>query len=653
MSLSTEETAIDVTSHPADISRLASADVLDWREILSHKTVLGQGTLPPSSPKGSTLFVTNVAPLYLRSDTQKTVISHLAELFSQWHGDLLFEVVLTIPYFAATKLVVAFAPTNISLVNMSAATMAGLHNSVILNPANNYSVTLRVPFISVTNWCPTAAGVGEIGCKLLEPIVSSLELNQGLPWTLLVSADPDSFRFRYIIPPIIEGSGEDPVHNVPTLGDNVISISMSTTAGKVEGQRAVSRWPLVQQSPNSLSLQYESMMLIPRSRVEFVMQKVRGQFPLGGYPLDVIANMFDVAAFTYDKLQPFVLPNPFVIFPYLTQPFRLQTTTSSTTVGVDAPVYVYQSGTDCKLWFQVPMDARELPTGTVMFFSFIPSSDPIPAISTCTYEGTHTQSNVKYFKFRSIGQFKNQSQVVQCAVAAWKPTNLHVNSIISALRQIDQCPGEITHMALYTTMPPDLAATFTEWLVTSDNTSPPAQALSYSISFSPNQSSLAYNAGRFSESPKARGVIWRLFKLFKGDETKWWAWLVKGLDVIVDALIGAFLGRADTHYVVPIGAGSGFRVQAVGAYDPKLVAKSDPVPLEYIPKRETRSIVDIQLHEETRRFFRLRSKSASGSRGETASRPVSLSPSTSRAHSKTYKAKHLLTPEHRFRLQAS
>nr|AWU65841.1 MAG: putative capsid protein [Calhevirus 3] len=652
MSLSTEETAIDVTSHPADVSRLASADVLDWREILSHKTVLGQGTLPPSSPKGSTLFVTNVAPLYLRSDTQKTVISHLAELFSQWHGDLLFEVVLTIPYFAATKLVVAFAPTNISLVNMSAATMAGLHNSVILNPANNYSVTLRVPFISVTNWCPTAAGVGEIGCKLLEPIVSSLELNQGLPWTLLVSADPDSFRFRYIIPPIIEGSGEEPVHNVPTLGDNVISISMSTTAGKVEGQRAVTRWPLVQQTPSSLALQYESMMLVPRSRVEFVMQKVRGQFPTGEYPADVIANMFDVSAFTYDRVQPFSPPNPYAVFPYLTQPFRLQRTTVYNVVGADAPVYIWSDPSTCKLWFQVPSSA-DIPIGTIMYFVMIPKTRPLPTISICDYEGHVTNLGVKFFRFKSDVIIRDNSGVVQCAMAVWKPSNVHVDRILAALKQIDQCPGEITHMALYTTMPPDLAATFTDWLVTADNTSPPAQALSYSISFSPNQASLAYNAGRFSESQKARGVIWRLFKLFKGDETKWWAWLVKGLDVIVDALIGAFLGRADSPYVVPIGASSGFRVQAVGAYDPKLVTKSDPVPLEYIPRRETRSLMDIQLRETTHRLFRSRSKSASGSQGDAASRPVSLSPHASRVHSRSHQAKHPSPKKHRFRLQAS
>nr|AWU65844.1 MAG: putative capsid protein [Calhevirus 3] len=652
MSLSTEETAIDVTSHPADVSRLASADVLDWREILSHKTVLGQGTLPPSSPKGSTLFVTNVAPLYLRSDTQKTVISHLAELFSQWHGDLLFEVVLTIPYFAATKLVVAFAPTNISLVNMSAATMAGLHNSVILNPANNYSVTLRVPFISVANWCPTAAGVGEVGCKLLEPIVSSLELNQGLPWTLLVSADPDSFRFRYIIPPIIEGSGEEPVHNVPTLGDNVISISMSTTAGKVEGQRAVTRWPLVQQTPSSLALQYESMMLIPRSRVEFVMQKVRGQFPTGEYPADVIANMFDVSAFTYDRVQPFSPPNPYAVFPYLTQPFRLQRTTVYNVVGADAPVYIWSDNSTCKLWFQVPSSA-DIPIGTIMYFVMIPKSRPLPTISICDYEGHVTNLGVKYFRFKSDVLIRDNSGVVQCAMAVWKPSNVHVDRILAALKQIDQCPGEITHMALYTTMPPDLATTFTDWLVTADNTSPPAQAMSYSISFSPNQASLAYNAGRFSESQKARGVIWRLFKLFKGDETKWWAWLVKGLDVIVDALIGAFLGRADSPYVVPIGASSGFRVQAVGAYDPKLVTKSDPVPLEYIPRRETRSLMDIQLRETTHRLFRSRSKSASGSQGDAASRPVSLSPHASRVHSRSHQAKYPSPKKHRFRLQAS
>nr|BAP81890.1 putative capsid protein [Calhevirus-2b] len=652
MSLSTQETAIDITTHPADISRLASTDVLDWSEILGHKTVLGQGTLLPTATTGAPLFITNVAPIYLRSNTQKTVISHLAELFSQWHGDLLFEVVLTIPYFAATKLVVAFAPTGVSLVNMSAATMAGLHNSVILNPTNNYSVTLRVPFISVTNWCPTHAGVGEVGCKLLEPIVSSFELNNGLPWTLLVSADPQTFRFRYIIPPIIEGSGEDPIHNVPTLSDNVISVSMSTTEVKVDGTRSTVRWPLVQQAQSSLALQYESMMLVPRSRVEFVMQKVRGQFPLGSYPADVIANMFDVPAFTYDKVQPLTLPNPYTLFPYLTQPYYMSLLTNPSDIQGDLPMYMYSTGTFVYWWFQAPAYSQELPSNTILYIS--PYLDKLLGPYELEYESLITVGGTKYFRFiLNKANVAHPSAVYSCAMAVFKPTNLHVNAILNALRQIDSCPGEVTHLALYTTMPPELAAAFTNWMITADNSSPPAQALSYSISFSPNQASLAYNAGRFSETPGARGIIWRLFKLFKGDETKWWAWLVKGLDVIVDALIGAFLGRADAPYVVPIGGGSGFRVQAVGAYDPKLVTTSDPAPLEYIPMRETRSILQVQLHEETRRLFRFRSKSASGTQGDAASRTVSLSPSTSRQNSKSHQARHPSSKKHRFRLKAT
>lgn len=647
MSLGEQITSLDVTRTPSRIVPLAELDSVNWQDILSHEVVLTSGTLSSSAQVNTSLFTWVVSPSSFKSATQKSIIMHLSEMFVHWHGTICFKLVLTIPYFVATKIVFAYSPPPVPVENLSAATLAGLQNSVILNPVNNYEVVLKVPFISTQNWATTTGHTGSIAAKLLAPIVSSMQLAGGLPWTLMVSADTSDFKFRYIIPPPI-GDNEPGTSNPqrgPTLGDATLARSMSSSSG-FSTSRAIPEWPLIRQPQAAPSIQYETLLLIPRSRVEFVMQKVRGQYPGASTPSQV-SQMFDIPSFTYNSYDLTTLPSPYVLYPYLDQTFQMGRGGHwfPDQASATQPVAFITSADANLIWFQVPQTALTVldKLRPKLFAVFMLDDQPQGNMSQAlfTYEGYYSNANGTHWHgYRAATQYEYTWGQYSRAAVSWMGTQSNVDLINSYLRQVDECPPEVTHMALYTTMPPELAATFNEWLTTADNTSPPARALHYSISFSPNQSTLAFNKGRFSPPAiEGRGIVWRLFKFFKGDETKWWAWLVKGLDIVVDALIGAFLGRANQPYVVPIGPGSGFRVEAVGDYDRELISSySERVPLEVIPRMDTPRLVSVlsELYYE-KSTRRQQSRSPHRIR-ELMSK--SLSRSMSRKNSPSYMAKH-------------
>lgn len=647
---------LQVTNHPSQIVRTAQEDVVSWRELLSHETVLEQGVLSKDAQRGSTLFSRPLNLSSLQSKYHKSIIKHLSEMFVFWHGSIVLKLVTTLPYFVSTKIVFAYAPNGPNLDNLSPGALAGLQNSVILNPTSSAEVVLTVPFVVAGNWAPVNGASGRIIAKLLEPLVFSMDFSGGLPWTLLVSADPNDFAFRYIVPPPAEDDNADSGISSPaagpTLSDRTLARSMSTRA---EGPRVRvgSDWPLIQQPIAAPSITYETLMLVPRSRVEYVMQKVRGQFPTVEGATEFIADMFDIPTFTYSSYTPVSLPSPHSVYPYLTQIFILnaQTGTWFPHPQYKGPVQVCITAQATIMWLTVPPAAKTVfdalrPT---LFIRPIPRDDPSKQLTDGVrwrFEGSHTSAdNRSWHGFRVEDEhsvkFARGTYLISCAMAAWKQIDGRADYICGLLRQIDDCPPEVTHLALYTTMPPELAGTFNSWLTTSDNTAPPLEALKYSIAFSPNQSQLAFDGGRFSEPSTQKGVIWRLFKLFKGDETKWWAWLVRGLDVVVDALIGAFLGRSSVAYVVPIGDGSGFRVEAFGDYDREAISSYDGnVALEFIPQQPAETLIAGYSKTLDKRRHKLHLGFPHSDTSRARSPPADVSGLVSRSASRTYRAKH-------------
>lgn len=601
---------MDVTSAPAGIVKHAQLDVALWKSILSHPVVLMQGVLASDAVRGTTLFSLHTSPRALKSDKQKSILCHLSEMFTQWNGTIIFELVFTLPIFVTTKIVFAYLPFPYTSTAYSASMLAGLQNSVVANPSNQSRVVLRVPFIATTNWLGTADPSGEVCSVLLEPLVFSMDYQGGLPWTLFVYADPNDFNFRYILPPLLEVASTTGQTNTITFSDMYFASSSSSSGYSTEVSRAATK-VLVTPSSTSTARSLETLMMIPRSRVEYVMQKVRGQFPTGQFGSEVIASMFTCPTFSFSSYVPDSL-TPYDVYPVISYPFaagvhHYSSLTSVPDYGTPASEYlgfpvIFELNSEKilqKVWIRVTQQQFE--------------ADLLPRKTTCVltpsdwkgaggwggapfqYDHKYSASGFYYHCWHNF-EYANGTKLdpgvftFACLAMAWRRTS-RANQIADYLRQIDSAPSEVTHLALYTTMSPEQAATFSAWLTTQDNTSPPTFILGHSISFSCSQAPLSFNDGRLVATTN-RGIVWRLFKLFRGDETKWYAWLVKALDVVVDALIGAFLGRSDTAQVVPIGRGSPIRVEPVGAYNPSVISSySDRVALEAVSKERGVSLI--------------------------------------------------------------
>lgn len=626
---------MNVTKGPSHSSQHASLDVTHWSAILSHPVVLQQGTLSPTATRGTILFSLPTSPRSLKSDKQKSILCHLSEMFTQWNGTLVFELVFTLPIFVTTKIIFSFVPWPYQAAGFTVGMLAGLQNSVIANPANESKVVLRVPFISSTNWLGTADRTGEICAALLEPLVFSMDFKGQIPWTLFVSADPSDFNFRYIMPPLLEILAPDTQTGLIEFQDTIMAVQCSTGYASAEDTRSSMSNALVQPRAASTARTFESLMMIPRSRVEFVMQKVRGQFPAGAFGTQVICTMFDVPPSSFTSYIPEGL-TPLDIYPFANSKHAVAVrywdeVNSSTLqcppdylgwphVEIVEKVLSGGSGTGvlkglCLRITQQQYDARVVPIGAQA--NFMPHSFLAGPTSPIRFslEKYHTESGFYYHCWLSTSSSTRRASgtttepgLLMCWVR-----DPPIERICGYLRQIDSAPAEVTHLALYTTLPPEQAATFCNWLTTQDNTSPPSFILSHSISFSTCQAPLSFNESRLA-LPSTRGIVWRLFKLFRGDESKWYAWLVKALDVVVDALIGTFLGRADSSQVVPIGRGSPIRLVPCGPYDASLVSSyTDKVALEPIVPQPGESLLQISARnlrgsETSHHFLRHRSK---------------------------------------------
>nr|QKE55015.1 MAG: polyprotein [Picornaviridae sp.] len=718
-----EETlSMGVTSAPSHAVRHSDLDVVRWREILCHATVLDQGTIPKTAQAGDSLFSFPVSPNTLASQTTKSLIKHLSECFQQWNGTIVFELLVTIPSFVAAKMVLAFVPGSANVSELPPAVLAGLQNSVICQASNSHRVELRVPFIAEGNWLSVTTKTGTLVAKMMETPVYAMDFNAGLPWTLFVRADPTDFNFRYITPPPQPNapSTSNPTTSTgdPTPSDNTVALSYSTCRPQTSKSRVTKNFPLVRLPTANTALEYSSMMLIPRARVEFVMQKVRGQYPAANSneASTSVLRMFDASTPTLSTVERLETPSLETLLPYLCNGFvwTLFGSNSSTDNVTDAfsdwcevdpqnPVFVWSHSVNARflikyifLWIPRSLvDKDVFVKNKKLWLAWDPDVHPL---FECTITGIVSRldsvtNTMQYAVQLSLNPYLSKVQSTglttyfsQRAVVSWKTTYPTPDTICDALRQIDSAPPEVTHLALYTTMPPELASEFCRWLTTADNTSPPMAALSYTISFSPNQSNLLMYDGRMIEDSQTatRGIIWKLFKLFKGNENAWWAWLIKGLDIIVDALIGAFLGRSDVALAIDCSPGSGFRAEAMGAYSAdKLQESRSYIPsLEQYPRVAFPTLFDCMLSNtpsqyastsRSLRLFRKRSTSRSSALPDTdpsteptdptpgssrrryhsrtrasssdqatptLTRPASASPKTSRKSSRQHRAKH-------------
>uniref|UniRef100_A0AB38ZK95 Capsid protein n=1 Tax=Suncus murinus picorna-like virus 1 TaxID=3139571 RepID=A0AB38ZK95_9VIRU len=645
-----EETKVDlqVDSHPSKIVKHSDIDVTWWRELLSHDVVMQTGMIPFSSEAGAVLFTQDVNPFALKSSSQKSIISHLSEMFAQWNGTIRFKLVLSLPMFVATKVAFAFIPSAIDPSKVSATAMVGLHNSCVINPSDSSEAVLEIPFVSETPWKAINESIGVVKAAILQPIIRTQDSSGGIPWTLFVSAKPTDFHFRYITPPSVDGGSI--VAPSPSLATQVTAASISTATGppRAANQRANASMPLIRQPEADPSQIYRSMILIPRTRVANVVDKLKPN----GYPVPKVTTeiggtndssnsnwkmsnplgaMFNISAHTRKSYKLVSMPPVSSLFPWYDTGcyfylFSNSTTTANRMPQKSAQVCLYHNAlattTTSHLFFQVTKEAFDFWAANELAFTQDLRLEFAPVVYS------ETKIDLVSFKFIGCRDITGQGQgywlqfeslFAPGSLSTW-PTpdgddtygawafirpvmNFVIKSkdvdqpVIRMLEQIESAPSHVTHLALYTTMPTEEAQEFADWLISTRPTQFITNWMLHSLSFSTNQSLLAFNHGRLDDD-NTRGLIWAAYKLFGGDSNAWFAWLLRGADLVLDCIVATFLGRQDASLVVDIGPDSGFyaEVDALAATSAQYPMPDSPVrlaPLKYTPHKPLRVLGDL------------------------------------------------------------
>lgn len=613
---------LDVTSHPSGILSQSSLDVTWWRELLEHEVVMLSGTLPFSSEPGAVLFTQPIIPSRLQSQTQKSIIAHLAELFTQWNGTLVFKLVCSLPMFVATKFAFGFIPNPIEPGKINATSLAGFHNSCVYNPSTSVEAVLEIPFMSQTPWKFVDEQIGNLKAALLQPIIRTQEsAGGGIPWTLFVAAKASDFHFRYIVPPTVSGGGLVADTSIP-FEDQIIARAMSTTTRAAPAARANQQWPLLCQPTGSLDYQYSRMLLIPKDKVQALIWRLSNSVleydnvvHIGFSANTVVADMFDIPTYSDNSYQLIDFPPIQYVFPYFSGGgYLLWSYYFSADTTVQAFADLASIAVDCLNWiFYFRVSERT----AAWLHSVKPSiswSPPTPDA------GTQTLLNLQYSNRYMFSASANGLQYVYVAyrrastgqavptyfprpssgttvrwycrsIANWLTTPNRVTNVTAILSQVSSAPSDATHIALYTDAISNSYDNFIEYLISQDSTAYcPREFVGRRLSFSPNQAQFAFANGRMDNGSDSRGLLWSVYRMYHGDDiSNWWAWLVRGADLLLDYVVATTLGRATDPFSVDITPTSGFMVEAVSPDTVRDPALSPPtirqIDDEYIANR--------------------------------------------------------------------
>lgn len=581
----TETAPLGVTQGDTPIVYNAQLDTISLVDVLSHRSTLETGEIVPSAQANHLLFSIPVCPSSLSSSSHQSYICFLSQIFSQWSGEIAFELMVTKPSFVQFKIVMAFIPTGLAVPTTAAALLA-FHNSVVLDPLSATSSLLNVPFISTGNWLASNQSTGVLVARLLDPVVASLELNRAIPYTLLVSATPRKFSMRYLHPPPLNSNQPDqqPAGSTSQL-DNVTALSNSVTIDASQTRSAGS--PLIVQT-TSPEVFYASQILIPRSRVPNLIKRLQGSYQEipGEFSTSDILTCFAPPTITSLDYRPSLL-SPAYLYPAALR--TIVTREGEPNRKTIAPCFCDKA--THTMWLLSPCGRQpelELLAGNRGNDEHVLSFSPVRVIMT-------DNTGLWYHEWVVIEAHKPSfDQFVQAFLVS--PRNLLLSfrlpqPSLQALRTylenrclaINTAPPEVTHLALYTNLALDDALNLASFLSSSTSMPPPPFISAAILSFSASQSPLIFADNRLAPRDPTRGLIWKLFTIFgKKHVNKPWAWIIKGLDKVVDFIVGLILGRSDDALAVDIGPDSGHRWEARGEYTGSLPS-TDMLYLDELP----------------------------------------------------------------------
>jgi len=168
----------------ADVQATASATVT---QILSDPVLVSTFNITNTTTVGTVVYSTPISPRMINA-TAETRVGYLSRMYRYWRGDFDFHFVFTKTILIQTKLMAVFVPgaTATSPPPTKAQSTYFKHN-VLMNPANEESYHLRVPFVSTTPFNEMSESTGMLYVITFEPLVISVGDTNAIPVSIFMS----------------------------------------------------------------------------------------------------------------------------------------------------------------------------------------------------------------------------------------------------------------------------------------------------------------------------------------------------------------------------------------------------------------------------------------------------------------------------------
>jgi hypothetical protein len=170
--------------------------------ILRDDVLVANVTLLPTTPVGTVIYSTPISPRLIASDTE-TRVAYLSRLYRFWSGDMTLRFIFTKTILIQTKLMAVFVP-GATLADRPPTPAESTYYShrVLMNPANEETYELVVPYVNVAPFSRMSETTGMVYVIVWQPLVVSVGDANSLPVSIMLSSTSLQYHEYDILPNI-------------------------------------------------------------------------------------------------------------------------------------------------------------------------------------------------------------------------------------------------------------------------------------------------------------------------------------------------------------------------------------------------------------------------------------------------------------------
>lgn len=180
-----EQQAPSLAINVSDMQATSDASVT---QIMSDPVQVADFVILPTMTVNTVLYSTPIGPRSIKASSE-TRVSYLSRMYQFWRGDFDFMFIFTKTILIQTKLMAVFVPGALPTDPAPTAAQSTYYkHRVLMNPANEETYHLRVPFVSTTPFNEMRTETGMLYVIVYQPLVISVGDTNSIPVSILLSA---------------------------------------------------------------------------------------------------------------------------------------------------------------------------------------------------------------------------------------------------------------------------------------------------------------------------------------------------------------------------------------------------------------------------------------------------------------------------------